>query len=88
MASRAMNELLEQIKREFQSQIIIVDLPPLLSSDNVHAVLPNLDCILLVTAFRVTTPAQINESVKHLRSTEIVRLVLNKVPPNIISIRR
>jgi Mrp family chromosome partitioning ATPase len=88
MASRAMNEMLQQTKREFQSQISIVDLPPLLSTNDVHAVLPNLDCILLVTAFRVTTPAQINESIKHLRSTEIVRLVLNKVPPNIISVRR
>ena len=88
MASRTMNEMLKQIKLGSQSQIIIVDLPPLLSSDDAHAVLPELDCILLVTAFRVTTPAQINESVKHLRSTEMVRLVLNKVPPDIISIRR
>lgn len=86
MASRAMDEMLQQIKWEFQSQIIIVDLPPLLTSDDVHAVLPKLDCILLVTAVRITTPAQINESVMHLRSAEIVRLVVNKVPP--VSIRR
>jgi Mrp family chromosome partitioning ATPase len=79
MASPAMNKLLQRIKQEFQSQIIIVDLPPLLSSDDVLAVLPKLDCMLLVTAARTTTPAEINESLKHLRSTEVVRLVVNKM---------
>jgi Mrp family chromosome partitioning ATPase len=82
MASPAMNELLQRIKQEFQSQIIIVDLPPLLSSDDVLAVLPKLDCMLLVTAARITTPAEINESLKHLRSTQVVRLVVNKMQPS------
>jgi Mrp family chromosome partitioning ATPase len=82
MASRAMNELLDQIKREFQSQIIIVDLPPLLSSDDALAVLPKLDCMLLVTAVGRTTSAEINELAKHLRSIEIVRIVANKMQPS------
>jgi Mrp family chromosome partitioning ATPase len=82
MASRAMNEMLVQITREFQSQIIIVDLPPLLTSDDVHAILPKLDCVILVTAVGCTTPAEINESAKHLLSAEVVRLVVNKVPPS------
>jgi Mrp family chromosome partitioning ATPase len=82
MASRAMNEMLQQITREFQSQVIIVDLPPVLTSDDVLAVLPKLDCVLLVTAVGITTPAEINESAKHLLSTEVVRLVVNKVPPS------
>ena len=30
MASRAMTEMLEQIKRDYQSQMVILDLPPLL----------------------------------------------------------
>lgn len=80
MASRAMNEMLQEIKGEFPSQIIIVDLPPLLTSDDVLAVLPKLDCVVLVTAVGITTPAEINESTKHLQSTQVVRLVVNKVP--------
>jgi protein-tyrosine kinase len=82
MASRAMSEMLQQIKQEFESQIIIVDLPPLLTSDDVLAVLPKLDCVVLVTAVGITTPAEINESTKHLVSTEVVRLVVNKVQPS------
>jgi hypothetical protein len=38
--------------------------------------------MVLVTAVGVTTPAEINESAKHLLSTEVVRLVVNKVPPS------
>jgi Mrp family chromosome partitioning ATPase len=82
MASRAMNEMLQEIKREFQSQIIIVDLPPLLTSDDVLAVLPTLDCVVLVTAVGITTPGEIKESAKHLPSTEVVRLVANKLRPS------
>jgi len=82
MASRAMSEMLQQIKHEFDSQTIIVDLPPLLTSDDVLAVLPKLDCVVLVTAVGTTTPAEINESSKHLLSTEVVRLVVNKVQPS------
>ena len=82
MASRAMSEMLQEIKQEFESHIIIVDLPPLLVSDDVLAVLPKLDCVVLVTAVGITTPAEINQSTKHLLSTEVVRLVVNKVQPS------
>lgn len=82
MASRAMSEMLQQIKVDFQSHIVIVDLPPLLSSDDVLAVLPRLDCVVLVTAVGITTPTEINESTRHLASTEVVRLVVNKVQPS------
>ncbi len=82
MASRAMNEMMQQIKEEFRSQIIIVDLPPLLTSDDVLAVLPKLDCVVLVTAVGTTRPTEVKDSAKHLQSTEVVRLVVNKVQPS------
>jgi capsular exopolysaccharide synthesis family protein len=80
MASSAMSEMLRQIKQDYQSETIIFDLPPLLSSDDVLAVLPQLDCVLLVTAVGTTTVAQIKEASNHLHSTEVVKVVLNKVP--------
>jgi Mrp family chromosome partitioning ATPase len=82
IASRAMNDMLQEIMVEFKSKIIIVDLPPVLTSDDVLAVLPKLDCVILVTAVGTTTPAEIKESAKHLSSTEVVRLVANKVQPS------
>jgi protein-tyrosine kinase len=80
MSSNAMNEMLTQIGADYRSHIIIADLPPVLSSDDVLAVLPRLDCALLVTAVGTTTVAEIKESANHLHSTELVRVVLNKAP--------
>ncbi len=80
IASRAMSTMLENIKSDYQSQFIIFDLPPILGSDDVLAILPQLDCLLMVTAAGVSTRAEIEECAKHLQSVEIIRVVLNKVP--------
>jgi Mrp family chromosome partitioning ATPase len=82
MASSAMSGMLEEIKGQCQWRIVIVDLPPLLASDDVLSILPLLDCVLLVTAVGTTKIAEINESLNLLRSTELVRVVLNKAPPS------
>ena len=82
MASSAMSGMLQEIKGLCQWGIVIVDLPPLLASDDVLSVLPQLDCVLLVTAVGTTKTAEINESINHLQSTELVRVVLNKAPPS------
>ena len=50
MASRAMREFLQNVKKTYSSSTIIVDLPPILTSDDVIAILPHIDCVLLVTA--------------------------------------
>jgi hypothetical protein len=52
----------------------------MLSGDDVIAILPQVDCILLVAAVGTSTIAQIEECNKHLQSVDVVRLVLNKVP--------
>jgi Mrp family chromosome partitioning ATPase len=80
LASRGMTAVLQEIKRDYPSHTIILDLPPLLSSDDAIAVLPQVDCVMLVTAVGTTTVAQIEECSKHLLSADVVRVVLNKVP--------
>jgi Mrp family chromosome partitioning ATPase len=82
MASSAMTGMFQEIKDQCQWRIVIVDLPPLLSSDDVLSVLPQLDCVLLVTAVGTTKTAEINETINLLQSTELVRIVLNKAPPS------
>jgi capsular exopolysaccharide synthesis family protein len=79
ISSRAMTAMLEDIKREYHSKTIIVDLPPILSGDDVIAILPQMDCVLLVAAVGTTTVAQIKECNRHLESAEVVRIALNKV---------
>ena len=80
MASRELSTMLQDIKRDYRTHTVIVDLPPLLSSDDSIAILPHLDCVLLVVAVGTTTVAEIEECNRHLRKTEVVRFVLNKVP--------
>lgn len=80
VASRAMTALLKDLRQKFPSYIVIFDLPPMLVSDEVISLLPELDCLLLVAAVGTTTPAEISECNRHLRSSEILRIVVNKVP--------
>jgi len=78
IASRAMSTMLKDIKRDFPSHIVIFDMPPMLASDDVIALLPQIDCVLLVAAVGGSTLHEIKECNKHLQSAEVVRLVLNK----------
>jgi protein-tyrosine kinase len=80
MASRAMTTMFEDLRRDYNSQTIIVDLPPILSSDDFISILPQVDCVLLVVAVGTTKLSDIEESKKHLQSAEIVRVVVNKAP--------
>jgi Mrp family chromosome partitioning ATPase len=78
LASRAMDVMLQDIRRTFKSQTVIFDMPPLLSGDDVLATLPRIDCVLLVTAVGVSTVHEIKECNRHLQSSEVIRVVLNK----------
>jgi capsular exopolysaccharide synthesis family protein len=78
IASRQMRALLQDIKREFRGWTVVFDLPPLLSSDDVISILPQLDCVLFVVGAGKTTAEEIKECNRHLESAEVVRVVLNK----------
>jgi len=80
MASSAMATLFQDLRRDYDSQTIILDLPPILTSDDVIAILPQTDCVLLVAAVGISTVAEVEECSRHLQSAEVVRIVLNKVP--------
>ena len=75
-----MSGVIEDLRRDFRSRTVLIDLPPMLSSDDVITILPQIDCVLLVAAAGITTPAQIEDCSKHLHSADVVRVVLNKAP--------
>lgn len=79
MASPSMAALLENIKRDYRSHIILLDLPPLLVGDDVLSLLPHLQSILLVAEAGSSSVADLKECTKHLKGTPVVRVVLNKV---------
>jgi protein-tyrosine kinase len=78
MASRSMSAFLRQLRQDFKGWTIIIDLPPILLSDDVISILPQIDCALFVIAAGLSTAPEIKECHKHLGSTPIVRVVLNK----------
>jgi protein-tyrosine kinase len=79
MASQTMATLLQTIKREFRSRIVIFDMPPMLVGDDVISVLPQMDAVLLVTGIGNTSVPDIKECHKHLKTTPIVRVLVNRV---------
>jgi len=83
MTSAGMRAMLQAIRRDFQSWTVIVDMPPVLTGDDVIAVLPQIDCALLVAAAGKSQRSEIEEAARHLASTDVVRLVLNKVPEDV-----
>lgn len=78
MTSRAMSTLLQDVKNEDRSRIIIFDMPPILAGDNVISILPQIDCVLFVAAVGTTTASEIKECNKHLQTSAVIRVVLNK----------
>ena len=78
MASRAMGAVFQEINRDFKNWTVILDLAPILTSDDVITILPQIDCVLFVTAAGLSTVSDIKECNKHLETTPVVRVVLNK----------
>jgi len=78
MSSRSMTTIMQDIKRDFKAWTVIVDLPPILPSDDAILILPQMDCALFVVQAGTTTASEIKECNKHLETTPVVRVVLNK----------
>jgi protein-tyrosine kinase len=83
MASQTMGTMLQTIKRDFRSRIVIFDLPPMLVGDDVISILPRMDAVLLVAAVGITSVADIKECQKHLRQSNVIRIVVNKVTDSV-----
>jgi protein-tyrosine kinase len=79
MASQNMSGLLRTLKREFKSSIVIFDMPPMLLGDDVITILPQMDAVLLVAGVGNTSIADIRQCHKHLQTTPVVRVVVNRV---------
>ena len=84
ISATAMSAMLEKISANSPSRVIIIDLPPLLTGHDVISILPHVDCVVLVAAVGLTRISEIKECNKYLKATEMIRLVLNKVPESAV----
>jgi protein-tyrosine kinase len=79
LASQAMTTTLQALKRDFRSHVIVLDMPPVLIGDDVISILPQIDSVLLVAGIGTSTLPDVKECLKHIKTTPIVRVVVNKV---------
>ena len=78
LASRPMSAVMRDIRQNFKGYTVILDLPPILPSDDVMMILPQIDCVLFVAGVGISTVSEIKECNKHLDSTSVLRVILNK----------
>lgn len=70
---------LNNIQASLEPDVIVYDLPPMLSCDDVLGFLPQLDCILLVVCGGMTRPDEIAECERLLADqTHLLGVLLNK----------
>ncbi|WP_082659875.1 CpsD/CapB family tyrosine-protein kinase [Aureimonas sp. AU40] len=76
---RQTGSALETLERTLEPDIMLIDLPPQRTSDELLAFLPHLDCILLVAAAGVSTLSEIDTCERELvEESHLLGVVLNK----------
>jgi protein-tyrosine kinase len=78
IVSRQTRELFDLLRNAHEKPIIIVDTPPVLSADDAVALLPQVDCGIIVAAERQSTIADIESAERLLEATNILGVVLSK----------
>ena len=73
-----MRELVKDIRGQYQSRIVIFDMPPVLAADDVLASLDYYDAVLMVAEEGGNTPDEIRKSMQMLSSTNVLGTILNK----------
>ena len=78
IVSREMRSLIDRLRASPPQTTIIVDMPPVLISDDVIAFLPQADCCLLTVAEGASTASEIEAAESLLNNSHFLGCVLNK----------
>jgi hypothetical protein len=78
LSSSKVSDLIKDLREHYKSRIVIFDLPPLLVTDDAIALLPQIDCVLMVVANGMTTKREIEDSLRLLPTANFIGTVLNK----------
>jgi len=73
-------KLAEELKTRYDDRLVVLDLPPILSSDDVSMSDTYIDCVLMVTETGVTKRRELTEAFRVLKNIPVIGTVLNKVP--------
>jgi protein-tyrosine kinase len=78
LSSNRIKGLISELKDKYESRVVIFDLPPILNSDDALAVLPHIDCVLMVVGNGMSTKKEIESSMRLMPSVNLIGTVLNK----------
>ncbi|MBU0621568.1 MAG: CpsD/CapB family tyrosine-protein kinase [Gammaproteobacteria bacterium] len=78
LSSGKIADLIKDLRERYKSRIVIFDLPPLLVTDDAIALLPQIDCILMVVANGMCTKREIEDSLQLLPAENLIGTILNK----------
>jgi len=78
LASSEFDELLEYIQRRTRNPLILIDLPPVLVTDDVLVVAPKIDAVVVVAAEERTNRADLDRALGLLSEFPIAGIVLNR----------
>ena len=73
------------MRQSLAPDIILYDMPSMLSSDDVVAFLPNVDCAILVVAAEKTTFEELDACERELSErTNLLGVVMNNCRPDVL----
>jgi Mrp family chromosome partitioning ATPase len=78
LASMTTRRLMEELKARDPGRLLIVDLPPVLLSDDALTIAPLLDAVVLVVNERGTRREDVERVIELLANTRIIGTVLNR----------
>jgi protein-tyrosine kinase len=78
LSSKKIADLIKDMRERYKSRIVIFDLPPVLVIDDAIALLPQIDCVLMVVANGMSTKREIEDSLRLLPAANLVGTILNK----------
>lgn len=78
LSSNKVAGIISDLRDRYQDRIVIFDLPPVLAADDVIAVLPRIDCVLMVVGSGMSSQKDIEEAMRLMPDTHLLGVVLNK----------
>lgn len=78
LSSKKVVNLIQDLRERYESRIVIFDLPPVLTADDAIAILPKIDCALLVVGNGMSSQSEIEETMHLLAGINLLGVVLNK----------
>jgi protein-tyrosine kinase len=82
LASQRFDQLIKEIKVGTVDPIVLIDLPPMLVTDDALVVAPKIDAFIVVASERLTNRADLTKALDMLSEFPIAGLVLNRAIDN------